>query len=143
MKKDSWIVTGTRPLWRWVLVLSVAALATGCGGGGTPEDLTAGMTDEQKAIDVLVGTVADYSGSSERLRTLFTKEGAPSGSAVPKYGQYMYYVADGTQISVTGTSATVPVTMTRTGEESPTPVEKQWKVEKVGDEWKLSDAPLP
>ena len=99
------------------------------------------MTDDQKAISDVVGSVADYSGNVARLRELFTRDAAPSATDGKKYGDYMYNV-EGT-INVSGDTATFDVSIVPSADENPTPVKKTWKAVKEGGKWKLSEAPLP
>lgn len=123
-----------------VLALAVLGLTVGCGGGGgTTQDPGQGMTDDQKAVEQLVGSVSDLAGSLDRVRALFTKDAAPSKALADKYKDHMFQIEG--DINVAGDNATMTVKAIGFGENA-SPKQNTWKAQKVGGEWKLSDAPL-
>ena len=123
------------------IALVVLGFTAGCGGGGTAGDPAAELTEDQQSIEVVVGSVADLAGDVKRLRELFTKESAPSATMAKKYSSRMFQIDYDSEIAVTGDTATMNVKVF-TYDEPPTEETKTWKAQKVGDAWKLSDAPL-
>ncbi len=74
------------------IALVVLGFTAGCGGGGTAGDPAAELTEDQKNIEVVVGSVADLAGDVKRLRELFTKDSAPSATMAKKYSSRMFQI---------------------------------------------------
>ena len=110
----------------------------GCGGSGATTD-SSEMTEDQMKVSALVGGVSDMASTLRRLRESFTKKAAPKSSDLKKFSSNSFEVAD--TITVTGNTASFNVNISPYTSEAV--VTKPWKAEKVGDEWKLSDTPLP
>lgn len=123
------------------IVLVVLGFTAGCGGGGNAGDPASEMTEDQQSIEVVVGSVADSAGDVRRLRELFTKESAPTATMAQKYKSRMFQIDYDSEITVSGDTATMNVKVF-TYDDPPTETVETWKAQKVGDDWKLSDAPL-
>ena len=124
-------------------LLAIVVLATvwGCGGRGTI-DPSAGLDEDQKAVQSLVYTLADSTRDLEQFRSLYAKDKAPASTDMAKYKGYMFYVRG--DITISGTTANFTAGIEQqVGEAEPTIVEKPWTAAKEGEVWKLSDTPLP
>ena len=80
-----------------------------------------------------------YHGCSTEHHRKTAKDNQPKSSDRAKYHEN-YFELDG-DIVVSGTSASFPVKIGSYTSEATTV--KQWKAEKVGDQWLLSETPLP
>lgn len=123
--------------WALVLGLIIGALQVGCGGETTETGMTE-WTPDQMEVAMLPTRATDYSNDLTRLRSAFTKEAAPSNSDREKFAKLGFDVAG--EISISGDTATFPVKIIDYEKETDTTV--TWKAQKVGEEWKLSEAPL-
>jgi hypothetical protein len=139
MKKEAQVVSlrGLRVFGCLVLLLGFS-LSLGCGGGAAP-DPYGGFSDDEKAIDDLISSLADISGRLDALRESFTADAAPSSADAQKMGKHNFRING--DINVTGTTASFVVEIGNY--EDGQVVEKTWTATKVGEEWKLSDTPLP
>lgn len=119
--------------------LAAMVALTGCGSEEIENPLDE-MDEDQQAVAALVGQVSDYAAQGQKsLRSIFTRDGAPSSGDVKKY-KARYFELDG-DVTVSGDSATFPV---KVGQyKSPGTAVAQWKATKVDGNWKLADAPLP
>jgi hypothetical protein len=118
-------------------VLALLLLPLGCGGGQEavkPQDLT----DDQKEIIALVGGVSDVATELTRLRSVFTKDAAPSQAEMKDYSSHYFQVTG--DVSVTGDTATIPVKVASYSSDSTANV--TWKAAKDSGKWKLTDAPV-
>ena len=122
---------------RW----SCSDLRLAVAAAGLPAIQLLSSRTTKKSIEVVVGSVADLAGDVKRLRELFTKESAPSATMAKKYSSRMFQIDYDSEIAVTGDTATMNVKVF-TYDDPPTEETKTWKAQKVGDAWKLSDAPL-
>ena len=138
---DSWM--GRLAGGKFYLVLAaslVLALQVGCGDGTATSTTGVGeLSPDQAAINSLVSGVSDMSSELSRLRESFTKDNAPKSSDKAKYAAN-YFEIEG-DIVVSGTTANFPVKISSYTTEDTR--QMQWKAEKVGDTWLLSDTPLP
>ena len=144
MKKE--VLRANRSGWSILsgsIALLVIALAIGCGDGQGSDPLQSASEDE-RAIDDLVSSLADVSGDINMLRERFTKEGAPSSADGRNYRKFKFMV-DLSSVNVTGSTATFTVTAMSedySTDAEPTTKELQWKAAKEGEAWKLSEAPI-
>ena len=117
----------------YLVVLGLLAIV-GCGGGGETKSLDMGGEDGNK-ISMLIEEMNDAVGNKKKLAELFV-----SGAKLPepKASMGMSFFIVG-KPSVQGTSATAKV---RIDKNSQAAGEKQWTFEKVGDAWKIKDAPV-
>ena len=124
-----------------LLALVILATAWGCKRGGLI-DPSAGLDEDQKAVQNLVYALADSASSLDQFRGMFAKDKAPPSTDMAKYKEFMFYVVG--DITITGTTANFTTGIeTQVGEAEPVIVEKPWTAVKEADGWKLSDAPLP
>jgi len=126
---------------RCVALCVVAVALIGCGGPQEAPKAT-GLTDDQKAVNSMVGSISDYASTVERLKSKFVKAKPPKASDLPKFSG-VSISTDG-DIAISGDSATVPVAIIKydaNGNAQP-PVKQTWKFAKEGGEWKYVETPL-
>jgi hypothetical protein len=114
------------------LLLPLAATWSGCGGEKQE------VAPEDTRIGGLVTSLEDVAGDPKSFESLFAPGAAPKDSERPKYKQYTYQLKDTPRVS--GDTATFTAVMSKDGS---VVGEKEWTAVKVGDAWKLKDAPLP
>jgi hypothetical protein len=73
------------------------------------------------------------------IKRVFVAGSEPSDKALPRYAAYRY---KGSQVIQSGESATVTVSLTEAKTGNPAG-EVQWTLAKVGNAWKIKEAPLP
>ena len=129
--------------------VGLMALQLGCSGEEAVKPAAAEASDDQKAIASLVNGISDKASQAiagkdyKEFRAMFTKDASPKTSEIANYKEHLISV-DGAYdgITVTGSSATVPVTVQKYGTENIS--NATWKVTKGdGGEWQLSDAKIP
>jgi hypothetical protein len=126
---------------KYLMAMLMMAAAWGCKGGGVI-DPSAGLDEDQKAIQELVYGLADSTRDLDQFRGVFAKDKAPPSSARPKYKDYVFFVDD--EITVSGNTASFTAGMeTQHGEDEPVVTKLTWTAVKEADGWKLQDAPLP
>jgi hypothetical protein len=120
---------------RLVGILAVAILS-GCSAEGTPP---ASIDDHH--IRTLIGYVGEYHANPKRFEMFFV-DGAVPDTATRAKLRGMMTKLERARVDDTGTSATAEVVyeVIETGEILG-PV--QWKLAKMGDQWKVSDFALP
>jgi len=126
---------------RYMALCVMAVSLLGCGGAQQAPKAT-GLTDDQKAVNSMVGSISDYASSLERLKSKFVKGKAPKSSDLPKFSG-VTISTDG-DIVIAGDTATVPVAIMKydaNGNAQP-PVKQTWKFAKEGGEWKYAETPL-
>jgi hypothetical protein len=124
--------------------LLLCALFTACGGGGQVE-----VTSEQNVFAQIEG-LGDAAGNEQLFKEAFVDGAVPNDRAI--YAKHWYQVAGDAEFS--GDLATVPVKIvggvasSQEGDNSAASTgavtEKQatWTLQKVGDSWKIKEAPL-
>jgi len=128
---------------RLAVVATICALAgVGCGGSST-------VDPDTTAVVAQLAGLGDLAGMPDRFGELFVAGKVPDDPAA--YGEFGYEAAGPVEIS--GDTATVPVRIFG-GVLSPAEGDKAkkqskategtatWTFQRVGDEWKIVDAPL-
>ena len=126
-----------RKILKYCAALLLLAMQVGCGGGAgatAPTDLSA----DQKQIVALVSGISDNARDLASLRTVFTKDAAPSSSALKGYKDSFFSVNG--DVVISGTTATIPVKATSYSSGAEAIV--SWTATKDGDKWKLTQAPV-
>ena len=129
---------------RWSCLVLLSALmvsSVGCGGGAQAP-VAAGMTEDQKAVNSLVGSINDYASSMERLKSRSAKGKVLKPAEAAKFSGTTV-TTDG-DIAVTGDSASVPVAIIKydANGNAQAPVKQTWKFVKEGGEWKYAETPF-
>ena len=101
-------------------------------------DPSAGLDEDQKAIQNVIYSLADSTSDLDQFRGMFAADKAPPSSDRAKYKEYVFFVVG--DIAVTGSTASFTAGMeTQVGEEEPVVVEKPWTAVKEADGWKLNE----
>ncbi len=118
-----------------ILVLSLAALASGCGG----ESRMVSESDP-RGISDLMDTWNDAKMSLKAAEKCFVAGGAPAKAEFKKYGKYSYSLTS--KANESSTTATVPVAIydESGGKDAG---KKDWTFVKEAEGWKIKSAPLP
>lgn len=104
----------------------------GCGGKSSPE----GSSEDEKKIQDLVYDLADHSDDEKAFNEFFVTPPANRDA-------YRNVGCLDCKITVEGDSATMIVDLLRNDISQERLGEMQWKAKKVGDTWKIAEAPLP
>lgn len=110
-------------------------LALGFGCSSPPIDET-----DTGQVKNAVYDMADAASDPDRFETLFVDGAAPDDATRQKYAGLSYNPIG--EPTISGDEATITVEFIRE-DETPVGTQQEWKVKKVGDTWKLSEAPLP
>lgn len=135
----------TRPRAIALLAVLLAAVQTGCGGGGGITGTS--QSEDEKQIYALIGSLSDRAANMDRnealskLREAFTGDNAPSASDVQVYKDRMFEITD--KISVSGNTATFTVRVAPYDPDKGKEGTMQWKAVKEGTTWKVAESPLP
>lgn len=122
-----------RAFWIFALLLPLAAICSGCGGEKQE------VAPEDTRMVGLVTSLEDVAGDPKNFQSLFAEGAAPKDSERPKYKQHKFQVKDTPRVS--GDTAVFTVVVSKP--DGAVVGEKEWTAVKVGDKWKLKDAPLP
>lgn len=110
---------------------------TGCGGGS--KDPVVYEPSEEKEVEFRVSDTQDARSNPERYRALFIEGSAPDDKLLAEHQKYTFY-AESAEVSGDTATATVVAKDAETGDVKGT---VQWKLQRVGEQWLISDAPLP
>lgn len=115
-------------------LLLLTILAPGCS---QPDDQDRTYSDAEKIAGM--AELNDVAGNPEDFKAAFVEGSAPDETQRLRYKGLGFRASD---VDVSGDSATMTVTLIdmATGEDK---AEMPWTAQKVGDQWKLKDAPLP
>lgn len=120
---------------RLLFGLTIAAVLFAIGCGGATSDWTPG--DEQ-FVRELVSNTSEFRHDRKKLHTLFTEEAAPDKAWLSASNDWSFVVS---KIDFETDAANVAIDIENNfGEIINTAV---WKCDKVGENWLISDAPLP
>ena len=133
-------VGGRRMLAAWAMI-TMCLMVGGCGGGADQiDELYA--SDAGKVMDC-VETVQGAAGEPDgkRWEQIMADPDAIDKSQRKGYTKY-FFRTQSTEIEISGDTATFPVKVgdPATGDEVSTVT---WTAQKVGEDWKLKDTPLP
>src|SRR5262245_54776023 len=119
-----------------VMIPILLTSVVGCGGSGSVAGPDYGSEDGRKIAE-FVDYFNDYVVDANKFKKAFAGK-APANRK--EYEQFRYEVKVGSP-KVDGTNATATVNF-RNESSHEIVVTKEWTFTKVGDEWKLKDAPL-
>lgn len=132
------------------LLLGLLAAQLGCSGGEEMQKPGENASEDQIAISGLIGGISDKASQAVAqksygdFRSMFTKDAEPKSSEIAEFKEYAISI-DGNYaevISVSGSEATVPVSIMKYGTDNAQSA--TWKATKGDDgKWLLSDAKLP
>jgi hypothetical protein len=117
------------------ILLPLAALGGGCGGSDKPP-----VANDNARVMGVVTSLSEVTGNPKQFQSMFAEGAAPKDSERAEYAKYNYQLKS-RQASISGDTATVTVELTDRASGSAVG-EKEWKVVKAGDTWKLKEAPL-
>ena len=119
-----------------LLIAFSAGWLAGCGNGGT-----SAPSGEEHLIRTLIGHTAEFQAAPQQFASCFV-EGSNPDEALRNKLKGMMARLDRATVDDAGTSATADVLfeVLETGEQLG-PVE--WKLEKVGDQWKVKTLAVP
>jgi hypothetical protein len=133
MSQDAATFPCLRALIRWLAPLLLIVAAHGC------------RRDERQWTDAdqiwgLVANMSEVAADAKGFQSFFVDGTAPDESQRLRYKRGGYAIASGPKVSGSSATMTVTVSNAATGEELG---KMEWTAEKVGDAWKLKEAPLP
>lgn len=117
---------------RWCATVIVIAMAA-CGPHGD------GESGEADQVSALVQDVSDATTQPKRFEELFAKGKEPDKGRRKEYAQYNFRPIE--QPSLDGDTAKVRVLVRDRMDQ--TVGEVEWSAAREGDQWRLSNAPLP
>src|SRR5262245_33938928 len=130
-------ITKMRHVGPAMILLAFALALTGCSAGNRPAEMPAG---DGRGVVLLVEEVNEHKGNAKKLSGLFASGAAPAAAALKKYDSYEFFMGD--PPSVNGASATLVVRIVTVADRQEAG-RLEWKFAKIGDAWKIQEAPLP
>jgi hypothetical protein len=119
----------------YLALMAWASLLSGCGNsvqeGYHP-------SEDQKAI-VPIGEFNDFKGRPQQFNSVFAPGAAPAAAEQARYKRFEY---NPKTPKLSGDTGIVPVTVSES-KSGKVVGEVEWNVVKIGEEWKIKDAPLP
>lgn len=125
---------------RWLGAACVAAMICAVAGCGQSEEEF--LTSDANVICEMVADVAGAVSDPARFESIFATGAVPPESERAKYGAPNMYEAGVEDVSISGDTATINVTVT-SAEDDSVIGEVTWTAVKEDNRWKLKEAPLP
>jgi hypothetical protein len=119
-----------------LLVAFACIWLAGCGGSKDPVVFEPG---EEQQVEFRVSDTQDARSNPERYRALFVEGSAPDDKLMQQHQKYSFYAES---VEISGDTATAMV-VARDAESGEDKGKVQWKLQRTGDKWLISDAPLP
>jgi hypothetical protein len=138
MAQSSVTRTCLLPVGRVLTCCLLIALA-GCWGGSDDGLSRERSLDDEDRVARLISGMSDAVGTAEGFQALFAEGAAPPESERSRYKLYMF---SATSAAVSGDSATATVRVENAADDKLVG-EVEWTAVRVGEGWKVKEAPLP